>query len=137
GGSRNAKAYAYYVRSARRFFRAHAPVPSIPNTIRTLGGLFKWGVRGDRTRVRSLVNASRAPSGPGRRLPGVPAVPPRSSQRTTAAPLVSVCIPVHDGARHIRDAIESVLTQDYANLALRVIDNASTDGTRELVRAID
>lgn len=137
GGGRNARAYDYYVHSARRFFRAHAPAPFIPNTIRTLGGLFKWGLLGDRSRVRSLVNASREPCGRSEQAPSVPAEPPWVSPRTTEAPLVSVCIPVHDGARHIRGAIYSVLTQEYPNVLLRVIDNASTDGTRELVRAID
>src|SRR5450830_1172162 len=48
-------------------------------------------------------------------------------------PLVSVCIPVHNGASFIRRTIESVLDQSYKNIELIVLDNASTDRTKEIV----
>ena len=44
-------------------------------------------------------------------------------------PLVSVCIPVYNGAAFIAEAIESVLAQTFTDYELVVLDNASTDET--------
>jgi len=52
-------------------------------------------------------------------------------------PSVSVVIPAYNRADTIRTAIDSVLTQDHADLELIVVDDASTDGTARAVRAID
>lgn len=49
-------------------------------------------------------------------------------------PLVTVGVPVRNGAPHIRAALESVLRQDYDRLDILVSDNASTDATPEIVR---
>ncbi len=51
-----------------------------------------------------------------------------------APPLVSVCIPVYNGACFIGQAIQSVLGQSFADFELVVVDNASTDGTPEVVQ---
>ena len=48
-------------------------------------------------------------------------------------PLVSVLTPVHNGAAHIEECIASVLRQTYSSWTYTVVDNASTDGTPELV----
>lgn len=50
------------------------------------------------------------------------------------SPTVTVCIPVHNGERFIAGALTNVLEQGIANLKLKVIDNASTDGTAAIVR---
>lgn len=51
--------------------------------------------------------------------------------------LVSICMPVYNGAALIGQAIESALGQTYETFELVVVDNRSTDETRETVRAID
>ena len=44
-------------------------------------------------------------------------------------PLVSVGMPVYNGEKHLADALQSVLSQDYSNLEVVVCDNASDDDT--------
>jgi glycosyltransferase involved in cell wall biosynthesis len=50
------------------------------------------------------------------------------------APIVSVGMPVYNGERHIRRAIESILDQTFTDLELIISDNASTDGTFDICR---
>ncbi|EFK97736.1 hypothetical protein LDC_0208, partial [sediment metagenome] len=48
--------------------------------------------------------------------------------------LVAIVIPVFNGARYIREAIDSVLNQDYPNIELIVLDDGSRDGTRDILK---
>lgn len=48
-------------------------------------------------------------------------------------PLISIILPVYNGVYHIQEAINSVISQSYANWELFVIDDGSTDNTREIV----
>lgn len=50
-----------------------------------------------------------------------------------ANPKVSVCIPVYNGERFLPDCIGSVLSQDFDDFELVVVDNCSTDKTAEVV----
>jgi glycosyltransferase involved in cell wall biosynthesis len=52
----------------------------------------------------------------------------------TTAPKVTVALPVHNGAAHLEDAIESILEQDLAELELVIADNGSDDATERICR---
>jgi glycosyltransferase involved in cell wall biosynthesis len=49
-------------------------------------------------------------------------------------PLVSIALPVYNGADTIVPVIESVLAQSHSDLELVISDNASTDATQEICR---
>jgi glycosyltransferase involved in cell wall biosynthesis len=50
-------------------------------------------------------------------------------------PLLSVIIPTYNHGRFLRQAVASVLEQGYENIEVLVLDNASTDNTREIMHA--
>jgi len=59
-----------------------------------------------------------------------------SEKLKETVPLVSICIPVYNGAEFIEQAVESALAQGYENLEVLVQDNASTDDTWEIVSSL-
>lgn len=52
------------------------------------------------------------------------------------APLVSVGVPVYNAQRFVGAAVESLLAQEEGDLEVVVSDNASTDGTEDVCRAL-
>jgi hypothetical protein len=54
---------------------------------------------------------------------------PESSLPFEPNPLVSIGLPTYNGAAHLREALASLVGQDYPSLEILVSDNASTDGT--------
>jgi glycosyltransferase involved in cell wall biosynthesis len=48
-------------------------------------------------------------------------------------PLISCIIPVFNGERYLAEALDSILAQTYRPIEIIVVDDGSTDGTRELV----
>lgn len=52
---------------------------------------------------------------------------------TSVPPLVTVLIPTYQRANYLRETLRSVLTQTFEDLCVVVLDNASTDGTAELL----
>lgn len=50
-------------------------------------------------------------------------------------PHVFVVIPNWNGAKDLPTAIDAVLAQSYTNLTLVVVDNGSTDKSREIIEA--
>lgn len=51
-------------------------------------------------------------------------------------PLVTIGIPTFNGSKHIKQALQSAINQDYGNIEIIVSDNASTDNTQEICELI-
>lgn len=49
-------------------------------------------------------------------------------------PLVSIVIPVHNGERYIKEAIDSCISQTYQNIEIVVVDDKSEDGTLDILK---
>jgi glycosyltransferase involved in cell wall biosynthesis len=47
-------------------------------------------------------------------------------------PLVSIGMPVFNGQAFLRQALDSLLSQDYENIELIILDNVSTDDTQKI-----
>ncbi len=47
----------------------------------------------------------------------------------TAPPVVSIGMPVYNGEKYIREALDTLLSQSHTDFELIISDNASTDGT--------
>jgi Glycosyl transferase family 2 len=52
-------------------------------------------------------------------------------------PLVTVLLAVHNGERHLREAMDSILAQTHRELEFLVIEDGSTDSSREIVESFD
>jgi glycosyltransferase involved in cell wall biosynthesis len=52
----------------------------------------------------------------------------------TPDPRVTIGLPVYNGERFLRQAVDSVLGQTYGDLELVISDNASSDGTEQICR---
>jgi glycosyltransferase involved in cell wall biosynthesis len=52
-------------------------------------------------------------------------------------PLVSIGLPVYNGALHLAEALRSALDQDYPNLEVVICDNASEDETQAICRRFE
>ena len=52
-------------------------------------------------------------------------------------PLVSCIVPVFNGERYIQQALESIHQQTYLHLEIIVVDDGSTDNTKEVVQNLD
>lgn len=49
------------------------------------------------------------------------------------SPLVSVCMPVYNSAGFLAEAIESILKQSFTDFELLIMDDCSTDNSREII----
>lgn len=48
-------------------------------------------------------------------------------------PIVSVVMSVHNGQDFLRDAIDSILRQTFSDIEILIVDDASTDATRDIL----
>jgi glycosyltransferase involved in cell wall biosynthesis len=57
-----------------------------------------------------------------------------SGDHRSNPPCLSIGLPVYNGERYLREAIDGVLAQTFGDFELIVVDNASTDGTETICR---
>lgn len=50
-------------------------------------------------------------------------------------PLVSIIIPVYNGEKYLREAVNSALKQTYKNIEIIIINDGSTDNTEKIVKS--
>lgn len=50
-----------------------------------------------------------------------------------AGPSVTIVVPVYNGERYLRESLDSIVAQDYPNLEILVMDDASTDGSADII----
>ncbi len=55
------------------------------------------------------------------------------AEKTNENPLVSVVIPVYNGEKTLKECLDSVVNQTYENYEVIVVDNNSTDSTKEII----
>jgi glycosyltransferase involved in cell wall biosynthesis len=60
---------------------------------------------------------------------------PLESALSIQVGLVSIVVPCHNAKRFLSETLESALQQTYPNTEIIVIDDGSTDGTAEVIRA--
>jgi glycosyltransferase involved in cell wall biosynthesis len=49
-------------------------------------------------------------------------------------PVISICIPTHNGSKHIAETIKSVLNQTLQDFEIVISDNGSTDDTVQIIK---
>lgn len=50
-------------------------------------------------------------------------------------PVVTVLMPVYNARKHVREAVESILSQTFRDFEFLIIDDGSTDSTAELIQS--
>lgn len=56
---------------------------------------------------------------------------------TKGSPEISVILPVYNGGNYLHQSVQSVLDQSYSNYELLIIDDCSTDGSREYIENLE
>lgn len=50
------------------------------------------------------------------------------------SPLISIMMPTYNNGKYIAQAIESIYAQNYSNIEIIVVDDGSTDNTKEILK---
>lgn len=62
---------------------------------------------------------------------------PILSSELMKMPVISVVMPVYNGEKYLREAIESILNQTYSNFEFIILNDGSTDKTEEIILSYD
>lgn len=54
--------------------------------------------------------------------------------RISPAPLVTICVPTYNGARHLRECLDSALGQTFHDFELVIVDDGSSDETTTIAQ---
>ena len=49
-------------------------------------------------------------------------------------PTISVCVPVYNGTKYLRECLDSILVQSFENFEVIIVDDQSTDATFDLAQ---
>lgn len=58
-------------------------------------------------------------------------------EKDDGLPLISVIVPVYNGAEFVKDCVKSIQSQDYPAFEIIFIDDGSTDGSGEVIKNLD
>lgn len=72
----------------------------------------------------------------GAKAPATAPAPREASRTGEDGGCLSVLMSVHDGEAHVREAVESILGQTFADFRFVIVDDASTDGTPTILREL-
>jgi hypothetical protein len=59
-----------------------------------------------------------------------------NEEENTETPLISVVIPVYNGERFIREAVDNILSQKYPALEIIIVNDGSKDGTEDIIKRL-
>ncbi len=61
---------------------------------------------------------------------------PTAESAAVVAPLVSVIVPVYNGEKYLREAVESIRRQPHPHVEIIIVDDGSTDGSAALAESL-